>query len=455
MLPKNTKKSITISIIVVVCVMIGVILLVNLKNKLPQETAQLPEITTAPTDEANPETTENNIEPLPEKDFYTMEDFSSLVKNESPYSDVCKLIPEERQPERTVVSDKYSYSKYPTEDGGYIQIYFQEDVVTGIIFCPRDQSEYYPVKDVSVFSFIVPGETTLIEVMEAVPSPNHGVLATSQMLSWLDYDVADGSTVRIYFYQTGELKNVIHSVEVIKNENAQRPNGYPLVFADISDEKRKITVFAYIRDGKLITTDEFTYSGKPLSAYMETPADVTSDILPEGTEFLFMNDDWDSFRANSTGLRCESNGMMYEDIYVYSTVDQYRYGKEYYFGAPSWVALYPNSIIRHADGFSTDLNKDDRMDQVTWTFTESEEEDLFHYRVKVMLGDRELTVVKEGDYPCAKEDLAIWPVDLEQDGIFELVVYEKTYRTFGDLRIYKLNGDAYEEAFWFVFEQMP
>ena len=215
-------------------------------------------------------------------------------------------------------------------------------------------------------------------------------------------------------------------------------------------------MFVYVQDGKLMTTDAFTYSGKSLSAYEEYTADVTSDILPEGTALHFMNKDWGSFRANSTGLRCECEGMMYGDVHVYSEIDRFPSENGYYLGAPSGTNIYPKSIARQVDGFSMHLNPDDWIDQVMWTFKKSEEgDDLFDYEIKVKVGDREQVIVNEDGFPCGKEDLSVWPIDLEQDGVYELVIYNKSFSMFGDLRIYRFNGTTYEEQFSYIFENMP
>jgi hypothetical protein len=91
-----------------------------------------------------------------------------------------------------------------------------------------------------------------------------------------------------------------------------------------------------------------------------------------------------------------------------------------------------------------------------WTFKKSEEgDDLFDYEIKVKVGDREQVIVNEDGYPCRKEDLSVWPIDLEQDGVYELVIYNKMYFRLGDLRIYRFNGTTYEKQFSYIFENMP
>ena len=440
---------------VILCIILAVVLLTNLDGKKTEQKPKVPETTTVPTEETTHDTTGNPIDGLSEKDLYTMEDFSSLVKNESTYEDLINLMPESRQPELLpYFESEISYCDYSAK-GGFIRIFFGEDLIMkDIRFYAREGSELYPIKDVSVFSFIVPGKTTIMEVMDTVPHPTYAVPAVSSMLAWMDYAVVDGSKVRIFFDAT-DRPGIIHSVEVIENDNTQTVKGYPLVFADIGEERTKYFVLGFVTDGKLITTDQFLYSGKKLDYYLENPAEVNSDILPVGTSLAFVNEKWESFRASTTGLYCEGE-MMYGDIWVYGKVDVVHYAKGYYLGAPSGVKLYPNSVACRDDGFTMDLNADDQTDSVSWAFSQSElEEELFDYTINIKVGDQEQMIVSHEDFPLVKDDLAIWPIDIEQDGTYELLIYEKSFSRFGSLRIYKLNGTTYEEMFLYICENMP
>ena len=116
---KNIKIGLIVSVIVVLCIVMTVLFL----NERPDDATQPPDITTAPTTETNFQNGEGTIGSVPEGQYYTMEDFSSLVLHQSTYEDVCKLIPEAQQPEMSK-HNSVSYCDYPTETGGFIRILF-------------------------------------------------------------------------------------------------------------------------------------------------------------------------------------------------------------------------------------------------------------------------------------------------------------------------------------------
>ena len=131
---KNIKIGLIVSVIVVLCIVMTVLFL----NERPGDATQPPNITTAPTTETNFQNGEGTIGSVPEGQYYTMEDFSSLVVYQSTYEDVCKLIPQEQQPEMNK-RNSISYCDYPTEAGGFIRIFYlgKELMITAI--------EHYPV----------------------------------------------------------------------------------------------------------------------------------------------------------------------------------------------------------------------------------------------------------------------------------------------------------------------
>ena len=154
------------------------------------------------------------IDPI-DKTVFVWEDFSTVKSGKTTFEELCRLIPLTNQLQMTMYNTVGYYS-YPTEDGGFVRVHFttKNDNVSGVFYYPGENSEYYPVKDISVFSFIVPGETTIVEVMEKIPQPDYGVPALSSLLTYLDYEMTDGSVVYVYFDQRSRI---VHHLELEKD----------------------------------------------------------------------------------------------------------------------------------------------------------------------------------------------------------------------------------------------
>ena len=463
-LSKWKKPAVWVMIIcVVVCIIVGIVLLTNLKASPPMQNETPSETTTVPNEESTPQATDPIIEPLPEMEYFTMEDFSFIALDQTTYADVCERIPQTEQMKIAAYSTGCSCT-YPTEDGGEIIVCFtgEDLVVKGWYLQPAWKSEYYPLKDTSVFSFIVPGETTIDEVMHTVPHPNGGVPATSGMLTWLEYAVLDGTRVRIYFAWDS---NIVHRVEIDetykRDESELVKDEYPLVFAEFKDDSYEMVVLGYYSEGKILGKDTFAYSGKPLMDYLEltleNPVQVVSDILPVGTGLILMNAEGGYIWTEVRELYCVAEPIV-DDVHVFGKLKFVPANKGYYIGAPALpdVMKKPADIVWLEDGFQMDLDTDGWADRVNIAFSQSDYfEEFFDYTIKVKVKDREYIIQSEEDYPCEKKDVVVWPLDLEQDGIYELIVLEKCRSRFRNLFIYQMNGDKMEEMFCYCLDPEP
>ena len=107
----------------------------------------------APPAETTPTVTTIAIEPI-NKTVFTWEDFSTVRSGKTTFEELCRLIPLTEQLQMTMYTTT-GYYTYPTEDGGFVRVHFTVDdtKVSAIFYYPGENSDYYPVKDIDVFSF--------------------------------------------------------------------------------------------------------------------------------------------------------------------------------------------------------------------------------------------------------------------------------------------------------------
>ena len=130
----------------------------------------------------------------------------------------------------------------------------------------------------------------------------------------------------------------------------------------------------------------------------------------------------------------------------------------YYLGTPQGISLQPAFVARQTQAFTADLNADSKPDRVSWEFSEVSEdgEVFYYYHITAAVGDKIYTISADRDYyPCSQEGFAVFPVDIEGDGIFELAVLYKIHGMFREFVIYQLQDSEAKPMFNHTIDGMP
>jgi len=262
---------------------------------------------------------------------------------------------------------------------------------------------------------------------------------------------ADASTIPLTTQENSP------SEEISTVPEQETLDSYPLVFVDATTEDCEAIVMGYVSHGTILETERFLYGEETPWDYLESSPAVSSDILPAGTNLKFTSNYGAAFEANSKELHATVD-MLNLLVHVTADLDTPASNPGYYLGAPGNVSLHPQKIVRNGTSITVDLDADEQMDTISWEFAEySESSDIYYnYAITVTTGAQSYTLSSaEDECLLDKEDIAIFPVDLEQDGIYELAVFSKSFGRFRNISIYKLSENDISELFCHIIDGMP
>ena len=238
----------------------------------------------------------------------------------------------------------------------------------------------------------------------------------------------------------------------------QVPSSYPILFLDGIEGDTHAYVLCAIDSGELKTAEDYLYSGKPLSDYLDCQSEaVSSDILDTAGEFTFINATGKTFQTGIDDLTCTGRPLD-ESVAVCAKVDCQPGEKSYYLGTYTGVSLLPDDMTVEDKLISADLDGDGRLDTVSWAFTPAGPEEYgehFDYTITVAMGGTSCYIESDEYYPCAEEDLTIFVADLDQNGKYELVVCENSLSRFRSVTVYRLNAGTAEAWLTYVIDPEP
>lgn len=226
---------------------------------------------------------------------------------------------------------------------------------------------------------------------------------------------------------------------------------YPLVFF----ENGQAYIIGAVTANNLYTTWDFLYNDKSLADFygLEMDAAVTSPIINQESSLTFYDVDERSFTA-AVG-KVTANGE-------YATGNSWV--KVELCEAPQqgiFIGTYPNgdmapqNVLRGDRSLSTDLDGNGDLDMITWEFYKSNNEHIWAITVK--LGEDTYVLERKAEFfSYVEEDCQILIADIDRNGMFELVVYEKAEQDFfRSVSIYAMDSNDCVEVLSYCIESKP
>ena len=105
-------------------------------------------------------------------------------------------------------------------------------------------------------------------------------------------------------------------------------------------------------------------------------------------------------------------------------------------------------MIRKDQFRSADLDGDSSPELVSWSFTPADPglygDGYYYYTITVEQNGTAYTIPGTEYLPTSKDDLAVFPADLNQDGYYELIIAERRMSRFGYVSIYQFSDGEYK-----------
>ena len=253
-------------------------------------------------------------------------------------------------------------------------------------------------------------------------------------------------------------KNTDLSVENLPVEIVDALNEYPIVIVDTTNDLEKARVICFCRDGEVISLDDYTYGENTLRD-LKDKDDVLNQttILDLSGKIKLVDHRSETLEIQPLSMHCTER-MLDETLEFYvgfepALTEENRFSIGTYVG----IDIFPKEITYQGDTVQADLDGNGQMDCIEWSFTPTTTyyEVKSDYTISVNRNGALYSLVEETYIPLDREDVAVFVVDINQDGEFEIVVYANGMSQFGHLSVYTFMDNQYSLMFDYAVDCEP
>lgn len=254
----------------------------------------------------------------------------------------------------------------------------------------------------------------------------------------------------------GELPLVQSNIDV---EVVDGEGMVPLLFIKTDIYKDRAYVLAAGKDGNVYRAEQFEYDGEPLygeylhdgrMSLKDEPA--TTEIMEDNRELRFVN-------IFGEGLTCYHEGITttgevaLRHIFAHAHLpENLSLSDGLYLGSYADVDMFPETAEYTDSSIVTDLDKNGARDKVTWEYIENTPVDshpsgysgyLYDYKISIERNGTVYTIENEKDMVVVQGGMQVFAADVDQDGEYEIVVFETMITCSCYCTIYGWDGTAY------------
>ncbi len=223
---------------------------------------------------------------------------------------------------------------------------------------------------------------------------------------------------------------------------------YPILFFDGTEGDGKAFVLYTFDEHYMYLTRLYKYNGSKLEDFVDSElTKVETNIIDKDKTLKFFTPDGKSFETAIGDIYCVGEPIL-DTAHVKTELKNFENSNERYIGSYSDIDIFPDDIEVKEDSITVDIDGDGKKDLITWEFTPADAkeygEGYYFYSVEIKIGEKTLTVGESAYLPFLKEDVELFVFDADNDGYYDLGIYNKAHERFDWFAIFDLTGD---EAF--------
>lgn len=213
------------------------------------------------------------------------------------------------------------------------------------------------------------------------------------------------------------------------------------------------------KDGNVYLAEQFKYDGKPLYSdflyegrMMLKDEPATTPIMEEDRKLFFLNSHGESFTSDHQGVTTTGmRGVYYIFAHVHLPEDTVLTDR-LYIGSYADAYMFPENATYEDNRIIADLDRNGVQDQITWEMRKNKPFDfplanysdyLYDYTVSIERNGATYTIINAPGDTVGKDDMQVFVADADQDGEFEVIVFEKVNLNFTSVMLYDFDGTAY------------
>ena len=231
----------------------------------------------------------------------------------------------------------------------------------------------------------------------------------------------------------------------------------PLLFLKTDIFKDRAYLLAAGKDGVVYGAEQFAYSSDPLhisdeiESLKEKP--VTTPILEDNRQLQFISTSGQSFFCYHNGITAtEETAVNHTFLYAYLP-ENTKMSDGSYLGSYADVKIFPEKAL-YLDGcIELDLDQNNELDRISWEYVADTavnnhpsgyDDYLYDYKLAVERNGAVYIIPNNNKNLVVKNGLQVFAADVDQDGEYEIVVFETMITNSCYGTIFGWNGSAYE-----------
>ncbi len=261
--------------------------------------------------------------------------------------------------------------------------------------------------------------------------------------------------------------NVVLNSENITHQSESAPEkniiANPLLFWDTTDYRpgQAYIIGAFNKDG-FHTTREFPYNDRHLNDYIEDVdgETVETNIIDTSKTLTFYDRYGSFFEADCGKIRCYSETIIGEAHICADVESDIPIDSRRFLGTYNGVDIFPESIEYNGNSITVDLDCDGDDETIRWSFEKDDgvysDRDYYYYTLEAVVDGKKVAISDNKDWiPLEKGDFEVFIADVDMDGNYEVLVYEKGTSIFSDILIYDVSAKESELLHYYTIHPMP
>lgn len=221
--------------------------------------------------------------------------------------------------------------------------------------------------------------------------------------------------------------------------------------------------YAYVlcafENGEFKNLKEYEYNGESweyFNGWNEEPykeqneKEVETDIIKVKEDFVFINELGDQVTDKTTSITCSGRGIDdFTEVHAYFSQAMTQSDRR--LGLSSNIQPFPRQPQYEIQSIIIDLDDNGEEDEITWEFHETMwVEDFYDYVIDIVLNGKLYSIANLTGTTVAPENFEIFVADINNDGSFEIIIYEKSERIYSAINIYGTKNGDLEKIFEYI-----
>ncbi len=235
----------------------------------------------------------------------------------------------------------------------------------------------------------------------------------------------------------------------------------PLLFIETDIYKDRAYVLGAGKSGAFYYAEQFIYDGAPLYSkniyegrMMLWNEPASSPIMEDGRILQFQNSYGECFDTTHQGLTTDGEAAV-EYIYVFTQLPENTVKTDgLYLGSYADASVFPRNAEYSEQCVVSDLDGNGVSDTIMWELIKNRpfefaplnySDYLYDYKVTIEQNGTVYTIENDRGQTVLKHGMTVFVADVDQDGDFEVIIYERDGLNPRIVMIYDFDGTTFVE----------